>query len=86
MFAKHGANLILGCRDVSAGNKAASEIISSTKNKNIEVLQLDLSSLNSVRDFASTVNSKKLPIHILILNAGKYSQIETKGKGLWLAL
>lgn len=60
----------MGCRDITAGKKVADEIKESTKNKNVEVYALDLSSLESVRTFADTLNAKKLPIHTLILNAG----------------
>ena len=39
----------------------------------VEVLSLDLASLASVRSFCKAFNSKKLPLDILICNAGLMS-------------
>eukprot|EP00276_Gloeochaete_wittrockiana_P011602 CAMPEP_0184371166 /NCGR_PEP_ID=MMETSP1089-20130417/163242_1 /TAXON_ID=38269 ORGANISM="Gloeochaete wittrockiana, Strain SAG46.84" /NCGR_SAMPLE_ID=MMETSP1089 /ASSEMBLY_ACC=CAM_ASM_000445 /LENGTH=334 /DNA_ID=CAMNT_0026713879 /DNA_START=164 /DNA_END=1169 /DNA_ORIENTATION=+ len=41
-----------------------------TKNSKVEVIPLDLASLASVRSFAEQFKSTKLPLHILIDNAG----------------
>ena len=38
----------------------------------VEAMQLDLSSLRSVRSFAEEFTSKALPLHILVLNAGVF--------------
>jgi len=69
-LAKYGANVFVGCRDKVAGEKAVNDIVSETGNKNVELIPLDLSSLQSVRDFAQRFNEKNIPLHILILNAG----------------
>jgi len=70
VFAKNGANVFIGCRDMVAGEKAVNEIVSTTGNKNVELIKLDLSSLESVAKFAEEFNKKHIPLHLLILNAG----------------
>jgi len=42
-----------------------------TGSNKIELEQLDLASLKSVRDFVKRFLEKKRPLHILINNAGK---------------
>ena len=43
--------IILACRNLEKGNKAKEEIIKETGNENIIVMEIDTSSLNSVRNF-----------------------------------
>ena len=47
-----------------------SELAGAGEEIEIEFLHLDLSSLQSARDFAAIFISKGLPLHVLILNAG----------------
>ena len=37
---------------------------------NVEFMALDLSSLASARDFAKAFLARRLPLHLLVLNAG----------------
>lgn len=72
-IAAHGDDfeIILACRNLEKTNKAKDEIIKETGNKNVLVMQLDTSSLQSVKDFAN--NYKKnynKPIYALLCNAG----------------
>ncbi|XP_033126834.1 retinol dehydrogenase 12-like [Anneissia japonica] len=67
-LAQRGAKVILACRDVAKGVKAAVEI----GGENIEVKKLDLSSLESVRSFAKSVIDKEQRLDILINNAGVF--------------
>ena len=57
------------CRDTEKAEKTATEIRKDTGNQ-VEVLKLDLSSLQSVRDCAKTLLEKEEKIDILINNAG----------------
>ena len=68
-----GAHIIMGVRTVSKGNTARTEIESAggESGGKIDVFQLDLESLASVRSFAETVNGAVEKIDLLILNAGK---------------
>jgi len=67
-----GCNVIIACRTPEKGEAARSDIISSTSasTATIEVMALDLSSLQSVRDFAVAYTQKDRPINYLINNAG----------------
>ena len=62
--------VILACRNLEKANIAKDEIIEFSGNKNILVLELDTSSLDSVRNFAKEIKNKKLKIYGLINNAG----------------
>jgi len=70
VLAKMGANVYIACRDESKGNAALEELKNLTKSENIFFMQLDLSSLESVRKFATSFEEKNIPLHILINNAG----------------
>lgn len=76
------ARVILACRDVKRGMEAAFEIMESTGNKDVEVKKLDLSSFQSVRDFAAEVNSEEKKIDILINNAGYFGPYQKTKDGL----
>jgi len=67
---KQGAQVILACRRLDQGAQAKAQIDSEGYPGSVEVMALDLASLNSVRGFATTFLSKKLPLHGLINNAG----------------
>merc|ERR1719464_366788 len=69
---EHGCDVIMACRNTTAAEEARSDIINSSaaSTATIEVFALDLSSLQSVRDFATAYTQKQLPIHFLINNAG----------------
>ena len=66
-----GARVVMACRDMRRGEKAASEVRRSTGNGNVVVRQLDLSSLASVREFASKLSATEDRLDILINNAGE---------------
>ena len=69
---EHGCNIIMACRNLKKANDARSDIINSTaaSTGTIEVMKLDLSSLQSVRDFAAAFMETSKSIDYLILNAG----------------
>ncbi|CAF9925038.1 MAG: hypothetical protein GOMPHAMPRED_003799 [Gomphillus americanus] len=66
-LAKQNATVFLACRSRSRGETAAAEIINLTGSKNVQVVELDTSSLASVREFATSWSK---PIDILMHNAG----------------
>ena len=63
-----GANVVMGCRNVSLGKEKA-HIFKGLKGS-FEVLQLDLAQLQSVRNFVKAVTSKYKVIDGLACNAG----------------
>jgi NAD(P)-dependent dehydrogenase (short-subunit alcohol dehydrogenase family) len=70
---KMGANVYLLCRNVQKGEEAKAEILKGSEQKDeqrLVVMMLDLSSLNSVREFCNQWANVNLPIHVLLNNAG----------------
>ena len=72
-LAKRNARVILGCRSVERGEKAAVEVRKRSGNDNVVFVQLDLASLDSVRKFAAKILEDEPRIDILINNAGMHS-------------
>jgi len=64
------AHVIITGRDMIKGQKAVDDIKQSTKNERIELMELHLDSLQSVRIFAVDYIKRNSPLHILICNAG----------------
>ena len=50
-----GARVILACRDVDKATRARAEIVLETANRNIDVIQLDLASLQSIKQFTEHI-------------------------------
>ncbi|ODN03819.1 Retinol dehydrogenase 12 [Orchesella cincta] len=75
-LAARGATVVLACRNLVAGRQAMEEIKTETPDAKLDLLELDLSQLSSVRKFATEVKSRYPEIHLLINNAGlsSYSQ------------
>ncbi|RUS27630.1 hypothetical protein BC938DRAFT_482972 [Jimgerdemannia flammicorona] len=70
VLAKKGAHVFLACRTASKTNSVIAEIKSMTGNDKVEFLELDLLSLTSVASCAETFKARKLPLHLLLNNAG----------------
>ncbi|TMW89847.1 hypothetical protein EJD97_016565 [Solanum chilense] len=70
VLALRGVHVIMGVRNISAGKQVKETIIKDVPQAKIDALELDLSSLASVRNFASNYNSLGLPLNLLINNAG----------------
>ncbi|KAF7813142.1 short-chain dehydrogenase TIC 32, chloroplastic-like isoform X2 [Senna tora] len=70
VLALRGVHVVMGIRDIKAGKKIKEEMIRDNSKGKIDVMELDLSSMESVRKFASQFNSCGLPLNILINNAG----------------
>ncbi len=65
-----GAHVVMTARDVTKGERAAEGIRASTGNPSVEVDELELDSLASVRSFVKRFLSKYDALHLLINNAG----------------
>ncbi|GAQ90039.1 rossmann-fold NAD-binding domain-containing protein [Klebsormidium nitens] len=70
VLALRGAEVVIGVRRVNAGEETKEVILKSIPNAKIHVLELDLGSLASVREFVKNFKELKLPLNILINNAG----------------
>ena len=60
----------MGCRNVNSGNKAALDICKRNPQAILQVMQLDLSSLASVNQFADKISEQEDIVDILVNNAG----------------
>ncbi|XP_071790657.1 retinol dehydrogenase 12-like isoform X1 [Asterias amurensis] len=67
-LAQRGARVILACRNLQKAEDVAKDITSSTGNSEVVVRHLDLSSLQSVREFAQEINEQEKRLDILINN------------------
>ncbi len=65
-----GGTVVLACRDLTKAGEAAAKITAATGSQNVHVEQLDLASLESIKDFAQRFKSKYDRLDILINNAG----------------
>ena len=69
-FAKRNGRVILACRNKEKGEAAVVQVKKRSGNENVVFVQLDLSSLESVRSFSSKVLASEPRIDILVNNAG----------------
>ena len=60
----------MACRSLNKANAAKDSIKAEVPNADVEVMEIDLSSLNSVRNFAKAFQSKYDRLDVLINNAG----------------
>lgn len=65
-----GVHVIMAVRNTDAGKNVKEQILKEIPNAKIDVMELDLSSMGSVRKFASDYNASGLPLNLLINNAG----------------
>ena len=63
--------IIMACRNIEKSEKAKIELIEKTKNKNIQVMKLNLSSFDSIRQFVNDFkNMQYPPLYGIVCNAG----------------
>lgn len=73
-IAKLGTKVYMACRSVDSANKVKDELIVETKNENIFVKELELSSAQSITKFAEAFKKEETKLDVLINNAGIMSQ------------
>jgi NAD(P)-dependent dehydrogenase (short-subunit alcohol dehydrogenase family) len=66
-LAAHGARVVLACRDVEAGKQAADRLRAVVAGADLDVAELDLASIASVRAFALSWTDR---LDLLVNNAG----------------
>ncbi|GAC1438434.1 MAG: SDR family NAD(P)-dependent oxidoreductase [Solirubrobacteraceae bacterium] len=69
-LARHGALVVLACRDSGKGRAAVAEIQREVPGASLQLASLDLSSLASVRSFAADFGSSGEGPDLLVNNAG----------------
>ncbi|RWR79349.1 short-chain dehydrogenase TIC 32, chloroplastic [Cinnamomum micranthum f. kanehirae] len=70
VLALRGVHVVMAVRNLPAGRDVKEAIVKEIPSAKVDVMELDLSSMASVRKFASEFNSLDLPLNILINNAG----------------
>ena len=69
-LARHGASVVLACRNTAKGEAALHTIESAIPGAQVELSELDLGSLASVQSFAERFRSAHESLDLLINNAG----------------
>ena len=71
-LAKMGATVVIVSRSREKGEIAVNDIVGKSGNKNVEMIQADMSSQDSIRQLADEFKAKHEKLHLLINNAGVY--------------
>ncbi|KAG5133851.1 hypothetical protein JHK82_025039 [Glycine max] len=70
VLAMRGVHVIMGVKNMNAAKNIKETILKGIPSAKVDAMELDLSSMTSVRKFASEFISSSLPLNILINNAG----------------
>uniref|UniRef100_A0A251ST80 Putative glucose/ribitol dehydrogenase n=1 Tax=Helianthus annuus TaxID=4232 RepID=A0A251ST80_HELAN len=73
VLALRGVHVIMAVRNTEKATQVKETILEDIPNAKVDIMELDLSSMASVRDFAAKYQSSGLPLHVLINNAGVLS-------------
>ena len=68
-FAAEGNRVVMACRNRERGKTAQREIIEATNNANVDLMELDVASFDSIRKFCKAFQSRYPRLDILIHNA-----------------
>ncbi len=71
-LAQKGATIVMACINLDDAKPVCEEIKRESGNENIEMMQVDLASLNSIRSFVQHFANTFKELHVLINNAGVY--------------
>ena len=69
-LARRGADLTLACRRLEPAREAGAAIRRQVPGAAIEVMELDLANLASIRSFSEKFRARGAPLHVLCNNAG----------------
>ena len=69
-LAKKGAKVIMACRNLTKAEEAKKSMLQEQAGLDLEIMELDLNSLESVRSFAKSFSDKYERLDILVENAG----------------
>jgi len=69
-----GAHVVMAVRDPEKGEIARQEIIRISKNNQVDVMECDLASLKSIRDFAEAFKARYTRLDVLVNNAGIFTE------------
>lgn len=66
VLALRGAKVIMPSRTLESGMKAKESLLEQNPNSKLDIMEMDLSSLESVRKFAQSFNSRNKHLNILM--------------------
>ena len=69
-LARKGAHVVMGCRNQEKAEKAKNDILSEYPEVSLEIIQLDLADLSSVKKFVEEFNKNYQSLDLLLNNAG----------------
>ena len=70
VLSEKGAHVIMAVRNLNKGKEAFERLKNKNPNANLELMRLDLSDLNSIRNFSKEFHLKYSQLHVLVNNAG----------------
>ncbi|XP_041026316.1 short-chain dehydrogenase TIC 32 B, chloroplastic-like isoform X2 [Juglans microcarpa x Juglans regia] len=70
VLALRKAHVIIAARNMEAANAVKQQIVKDIETAHVDVLKLDLCSMNSIKAFVANFNALDVPLNILINNAG----------------
>ncbi|XP_044504610.1 short-chain dehydrogenase TIC 32, chloroplastic-like [Mangifera indica] len=70
VLALRGVHVIMGVRNMALARDVKEAIVKEIPKAKVDAMELDLSSMASVRKFATDFNNQGLPLNLLINNAG----------------
>ena len=71
-LAKMGATVVVVSRNKEKGETAVTDTVEKSGNKNVELIQADMSSQNSIHQLVNEFRARHEKLHLLINNAGVY--------------
>ena len=77
-LARGGAHVVITARDLARGGEAVDDIRQRSGNDSVDLIHLDLSSLDSVRACADDLRSRLAAIDVLINNTGAVQASRTE--------
>jgi NAD(P)-dependent dehydrogenase (short-subunit alcohol dehydrogenase family) len=77
-LARLGASVVLACRSKERGERAAEDVRRAANSLNVELMQVDLSSQKSIRQFVLEFNQRYSHVDVLIHNAANFDHTQKK--------
>ncbi len=75
-LARLGASVVLACRSKDRGEQAVKEARQAANSSNVELIQVDMSSQNSIHQFVGTFSQRHESLDVLIHNAANFDHIQ----------
>ena len=77
-LAKLGATVVMACRSKERGASALDEVRYTAESSKVFMMQVDLSSQTSIREFVDTFKQRYEYLHVLLHNAGNFDHTQKK--------